>query len=118
MTQIHPDQLNLLAEPRARATDPATSVAAAARVKPGNQARLLRIAEIVDESGARGATSDEIWQRFCLDDPYWLPRKSTVHGAVSRTISAGLIQPKGPKLTRLSVLSEPQQILVTERWKP
>lgn len=111
-------ELRLFTEPEARATDPDTSKAAAAKVAPGHAKRLALIAEMVGEAGPRGMTADEIWARACLDDPSQLSRKSTWHGATSRCAAEGRIVPKGPKLVRLSVNNTPQRIYVAPRWLP
>ena len=115
---IHPDQLNLLAEPRARAHDPQPSRDAAEKLKKNNRLHLGRVAEIVDAAGAYGCTADEVWQVLRLEDgEYWQNRRSTVHGRVSNAATGGLIVPSGYKHVRLSVLNEPQTIYVTPRWK-
>lgn len=118
MTQhtVSPDQLVLISEPRARASDPQSSRDAAAKVKPSHQGRLLKIAAIVDAAGYYGATADEIWlQRIAVDDPK--ATRSTWHRAVSSAVDEGLIVPRGEKHVRLSVNNSPMRIYITPRWQ-
>lgn len=115
---MNPDQLVLLSEPRARHDSPATSVVAAEKVKPSHAKRLALIEQIVDDSGARGCTADELWQRVCVDDPSQLSRRSTWHGAVSRCAETGRIVHKGPKSVRLSVNNSIMRVYCTPRWLP
>ena len=111
------EQLDLLAEPRARHDDPPTSKAAAESLKKNQRINLARITEIVDNAGGYGCIADEVWQVLCLEDPaYWTPRRSTVHGRVSNAVKAGLIVPAGHLHVRLSVLNHVQQIHTTPRW--
>ena len=113
---MNPQQLDLLAEPRARHDDAATAKAAAASLRKNNRLHVERVAEIVDAAGPYGCIADEVWQQLCLEDnDYWYPRRSTVHGRVSNAAAAGLIVPKGPKWCRLSVLDHIQQVHVTPR---
>jgi hypothetical protein len=104
-------QLNLLSEPRARHDDPETSKAAAAKVKPGNPARLLRVAEIVDAKGLWGATADEVYACTADGSP-----RSTWHGAVSRAAEAGLIVPHPKATKRMSQYNTLMRVYVHPRF--
>lgn len=110
---VHPDQLNLLAEPRHRATDPDTSAVAAQAVRASNPHRLLVIAEIVAAAGPWGRTSDEIWQEACKVDDSARSRQQTWRGAVSRASEAGRIEPRADGARRMSILNWPQVVYVT-----
>lgn len=110
------DQLALWGEARARHDDPEPSRVAAEALKPNHQARLVRIAEIVDQAGQWGAIADEVHAVLCLEDEaYWRPRRSTVHGRVSNAKDAGLIVARGPKHVRMSVLNAVQTVYVTPK---
>lgn len=111
------EQLTWFSEPRSRHDSPDTSIAAAAKVKPGHSRRLDQIAQWVDDSGRTGMTADEVYGRACLEDPTQLSRRSTWHGAFSRCADTGRIVPKGYKCSRLSINNTIMRVMVTPRHK-
>lgn len=111
--QIHPDQLNLLAEPRHRASDPDTSRVAAAAVKASNPHRMNVIVELVAAAGTWGRTADEIWKAACDIDDTAQARQQTWRGAISRACESGRIEPRADGARRMSLLNWPQIVYVT-----
>lgn len=112
---IHPDQLVLIREPRARHDNPVASRVAAGKVRSTHQGRLARIAGWVDDAGYQGMTADEIHARAVLEDGRAV--RSTWHGATSAACREGLIVRRGPKDTRLSVNNSIMHIYITARWQ-
>ena len=88
------DQLTLLSEPRARATDPEPSRVAAESVRRGHARRLEQIAHVVWLSRARGCTAVEVWA-WAQTQEGATRKEGTWRGAFSRAAKAGLIVPTG-----------------------
>ncbi len=101
------EQLTLLSEPRARHDNPATSHAAAERVKPGHSRRLETVALVIELSAHRGCTAEEVWLWAQVQAGVTL-KESTWRGAVSRASAAGFIVPNGQRRDGMTVYVAPQ----------